>query len=202
MTTSLRFRGSSAATEIMGSVKDFVERLEQLTAGSARVCLLDLDGVARHLAAAPAFLGTRCAPRVRYRHISNIAGLEGFRDLVRLIRRSAEAEKGAYLCVFKEALLRESTSFCVVERDDAVHVFLIHEIGGEGPTSVVRVDDREVGRLVLNRFERYWEGLTASARPLFDGGTLDPAQESRLLAACAENGTAGLGAAQRLRTAA
>lgn len=196
MTTLPFYRLRNAKGEIFATVPDFVDRLEELTAGSASVSVLDLDNLASRLAAAPGFLSASCAPRVRYRHISNIRGEEELQDLVRLIRRSAEAEKGSYFCAYEEPLLRDSTSFCVVERDDGFHVFLIHEIGGdETPTSVVLFHDQELGRRLLAELERLWQALTASSRPLFENGRLDPARDARLMSACA-------GPAERRRAAA
>lgn len=198
MTTLPFHRLGDAKGEVFGSVPDFIDRLEELTAGSAGVSVLDLAGLTRHLAAAPGFLSARCAPRVGYRHVSNIGGEEELQDLVRLIRRSAEAEKGAYFCAYEDPLLRGSTSFCVVERDDGAHVFLVHEIGDEKPTSIVLFHDAELGRRLLGELDRLWSALTASGRPLFENGRLDPARDTRLMTACAGSGAA----AERQRAAA
>jgi len=165
MTRTLAFhRLRDTKGEILGTVQDFVDRLEELTAESTRVSVLDLAGLALHLASAPIFLSARCAPRAGYRHVSNIGGEEDFQDLVRLIRRSAEAEKGAYFCAYEEPLLKGATSFCVVERDDGLHVFLVHEIGDEKPTSIVLFHDAELGRRLLGELDRL-EAMILSMTP-------------------------------------
>ena len=185
MTTLPFHRLGDAKGEIFGTVPDFIDRLEELTAGSASVSVQDLAGLTRHLAAAPGFLSTRCAPRAGCRHVSNISGEEELQDLVRLIRRSAEAEKGSYFCTYRDPLFRGSTSFCVVERDDGFHVFLVYEIGDERPISVVLLHDAELGRRLLGELDRLWSVLTANGRPLFENGHLDPARDARLMTACA-----------------
>lgn len=180
-----RAGGPGPKTEVLPSADAFVDRLERLTQDSSSVSVLDLSSFTSHLVAAPAFLSARCAPRLSYRQISKVRDERQFQNIVRLIRRSAQAERGSYYCVPGDDVLFGSTSFCVIERDDGFHVFLVADNEKE-PADIVLVHDDAYGRFMLNEFNRLRGRLEAEdGPPLFHDGRLDPARESRLMETCA-----------------
>lgn len=174
---------NSSDVAMLGSSREFIERLEELARDSKRVCVLDRSNITPHLAAAPRFLTAQCAPRSSYRHISSVGGKEEFRSLVHLVRRSAEAERGSYFAVHQHPLVSISTSFCLVERRDGIFTFLIYKMGCGKRANVVLFHDEVFGRRMLGEFDRIWSQLSAGGPPLFDDGALNRAEEKRLLAA-------------------
>lgn len=166
--------------EVLGTREKLVDRLEELARGSLNLFFLDSSNVTSHLVGAPGFLTSRCAPRASYRQISSVRSEQEFRDLVCLIRKSREAEKGSYLCADEYPLFIASLSFCVIERDDGHYVFVIHGTRDKKPAHVVLVRDEIFGRLMRREFERLWTSLAEKRSPLFRDGRLDGAEEARL----------------------
>ena len=191
-------RPETSNVEMLGTPRAFIERLEELTRESRNVCVLDRSRLTRHLAAAPRFLSAQYAPRSRYRQISTVGDPEEFRSLVRLIRRSTQAERGSYVAAQDDPLVSVSTSFCVVERDDGLYTFLIYEMGGRKRANVVLFHDDVFGRRMLGEFDRLWSRLAANGPPLFDDGVLNHAVEARLRAAWTDSKAA---APRQLRAA-
>lgn len=172
--------GRQAGVEMLNAPEDLVDRLEELVDGSLAVSMLDLIGLTRYLVAAPRFLSRGCAPRNGYRQITRVRRKDDLHDLVRLVRRSAEAERGTYFCARHSPLFSSLTSFCVIERADGLHVVQIHALGRGKPTRVVVVHDDAFGQFMLQELDRLQAKLGRDTPALFADGLLDAVQEKSL----------------------
>ena len=174
--------------EAFGTRDDFIEGLEELTVGSRQVCFLDSSNMAPHLIEARHYLRSTCVPLGSYRHVANVENEEELEHLVRFIQDRHETEKGTYFCLHEDPLYFASLSYCVVERDDELYVFLIHDDRKVGEKAqVVRIQDRNFGRFMLEEYGRLWDKLEADKEPLSRDGKLSRDEEIQLRAALASS---------------
>ncbi len=172
--------GNGCHTERFPSKRRFFRRLRELIKGSRQVCVLNLTNPAvddkdtqRFLRHLRRNLRSERTSILRYRRISSVHSARDLAWTRKALRDFAGAKPLEHLCFYRSQQTPYDLSFVLIEKDESYYIFFFEMLIKGGYMDTVLVQDKDLGRFVLDEFERHWRRLDGPGTKLMDCGKPD-----------------------------